>query len=498
MHRLVLAVTATCAAVFSLAAGVFSEADPNSVEAKIRREGQQSASVERVFRTLAVDIGPRLTASPAHKRAAEFIRAELASNNVANARLEPFRFGPGWELRRLDVELTEPRYMPLLAYAEAWSRATDGDVVAAAHYVGDKPAAELRALAPALRGAILLIQPPVTEFIRADRVQPDDSQKPPPPPSAEARAEFQARAKAAREFEEALREIGAAVLVKPSAGEHGTVFVIGDPRRGADAPTLTMAAEHYNMLVRLIQEKRAPVKLRVNVDARPVDTEQGQAYNVLAELPGRDAAVSDEVVMIGAHLDSWHTSEGATDNADGVATVVEAMRILSAIGVRPRRTIRAALWGGEEQGLLGSAAWVAEHLTGADDAVAREKFNLYLNVDAGTGPIYGWYTQLNDAARVMFDAWLAPLSDLGARGNVRRPIGASDHVSFVLADLPGFTAIQDYTRYDSRTHHTNMDTADRVTAADLSKAAMVMAVTAYQAAEAQDKMPRAKLQLPGR
>jgi carboxypeptidase Q len=497
-NRLHLGRCAAFATAFVLAVSGPARPDVNSIDARIRREGQQRTSAERVFRTLTLAIGPRLTASPAHKRAAEFIRDELRTSGLSDAHLEPFRFGPGWELQRFTIEMTAPRYMPLLAYPEAWSPGTKGVVEAPLQYVGDKSAAEVRGLGPSLRGAILLVQPPVADFVRADRPQPDDSMRAPAPPSADARAERAARAQEARDLENALRASGAAALVRPSPGEYGTVFVTGNPKRGDEPPALTMAGEHYNMLVRLAREEHTPVKLRVDVEARLVDADEGNAYNVVAELPGRDPSVRDEVVMIGAHLDSWHASVGATDNADGVATVVEAMRILAALGEPPRRTIRVALWGGEEQGLLGSSAWVAKHLMGADGAEAREKFDLYLNLDAGTGPIYGWYTQLNSGARAMFDRWLAPLSDLGARGNVNQPIGASDHVSFVAAGLPGFTAIQDYTHYDSHTHHTNMDTADRVDVADLSKAAVVLATIVYQAADAEEKVPRAKLQLPGR
>ena len=175
-------------------------------------------------------------------------------------------------------------------------------------------------------------------------------------------------------------------------------------------------------------QQNIPVKLRVNVQSTFYDADGGNAYNVIAELPGTDPALRDEVVMIGGHLDSWHTGVGATDNADGSTTVMEAMRILKAIGARPRRTIRVALWGGEEQGLLGSKAWVAQHLAGDANAAAREKFDVYFNIDNGTGPIYGWYLQNNEEVRPIFDGWLEPLKDLGARRNVIEPVGSTDHL----------------------------------------------------------------------
>jgi Zn-dependent M28 family amino/carboxypeptidase len=233
-----------------------------------------------------------------------------------------------------------------------------------------------------------------------------------------------------------------------------------------------------------------PVKLRVNVQAKFYDNDNGNAYNVLAELPGTDPVLRDEVVMIGGHLDSWHTGVGATDNADGATTIVEAMRILKAAGAQPRRTIRAALWGGEEQGMLGSKAWVAQHLAGDANRSPREDFDAYFNIDNGYGPIYGFYLQKLETARPLFDAWLQPLKAVGARRNVTEAIGSTDHLSFTDIDVPGFNPIQSYENYDIRTHHTNMDTNDRMDVIDLRQASVAMAWFAYQAAMSDRKVPR--------
>jgi carboxypeptidase Q len=288
---------------------------------------------------------------------------------------------------------------------------------------------------------------------------------------------------------QALRTAGAGVILKPSVGEHGTVFVTGRDGGPGAVPSVTLSAEHYNMIARLLG-KNIPVKLRVNVQSTFHDADSGSAYNVIAELPGTDPAVRDEVVMIGAHLDSWHTGVGATDNADGSTTVMEAMRILKTIGARPRRTIRVALWGGEEQGLLGSRAWVAQHLAGDANKAAREKFDVYFNIDNGSGPIYGFYLQNMEAVGKRFDGWLAPLRDLGARSNTIEPVGSTDHLSFIDAGVPGFNPVQDYVNYDIRTHHTNMDTVERLEEKDVQQAAIVMATFAYQAAMADQKIPR--------
>jgi Zn-dependent M28 family amino/carboxypeptidase len=183
--------------------------------------------------------------------------------------------------------------------------------------------------------------------------------------------------------------------------------------------------------------------------------------------------------MLGAHLDSWHTGVGATDNADGAAVVMEAMRILKATGLQPRRTIRVALWAAEEEGLLGSRAWVRQHLP---DTGPRDKVSVYLNIDPGKGPIYGWYMENNDEARTIFDAWMAPFADLGGLKNVRQGIGNTDHLSFIAAGVPGFNPIQDYTDYDVREHHTNADTPERIKVDDLKQNAIVLASFIYHAA----------------
>jgi Zn-dependent M28 family amino/carboxypeptidase len=232
-----------------------------------------------------------------------------------------------------------------------------------------------------------------------------------------------------------------------------------------------------------------PVKLRVNLRSRYLEADRN-GYNVIAELPGVDPALKDEVVMIGAHLDSYHSAPGATDNADGSAIALEAMRILAAAGAKPRRTIRMALWGGEEEGLLGSREYVRRHLAGDANAAARERFSVYFNIDPGTGPIYGWFLQGQEEVRPVMDAWLDPFKDLGARRNVSQNIGNTDHLSFTAIGLPGFNPVQDYGDYDVRTHHTNVDTYERVREADLKQAAIVLASFAYHAAMRNEKFPR--------
>jgi len=467
--------------------------------AKIRTEGLEHSQVAPVFEMLTVNIGPRLTASPAHKRAAEWARDRLASYGLSNARLEPWKFGRGWTLEKLTIDLVEPRYLPLIGYADGWSSSTSNEVVAMPVFIGGKTPEELAAMAPQLKGAIVMTQQVLTNFVRKDRPQPSE---PDYVPLSAAYATSVGRSNAPPRGEtpqqrnqrvtDALRAAGAAVILKPSTGEHGTVFVTGRDGGPGAVPSVTLSAEHYNMIAHYL-EQNIPVKLRVNVQTKFYDADGGNAFNVLAELPGTDPVLRDEVVMIGAHLDSWHTGVGATDNADGSTTVMEAMRILTAIGARPRRTIRVALWAGEEQGLLGSKAWVTEHLAGPANAAAREKFDAYYNIDNGTGKIYGWFLQNQEEIRPIFDSWLEPLKSLGARRNVGEPVGSTDHLSFIDAGVPGFNPIQDYGNYDIRTHHTNMDTVDRLDVNDIRQAAIVMATFAYQSAMTDRKLPRPAL-----
>ena len=435
--------------------------------ARMHSEAFEHSQAQAVFDMLTVTIGPRLTASPAYRRAAEWTRDRLASYGLENARLEPWQFGRGWTLEKLTVEMIEPRYLALVGYADGWASSTSGEIAAAPVFIGGKSPEEVEALRSKLKGAIVLTQLAMTNFVRADRPQPSD---PAYVPLSAAYATGVGRGRApapppgptpAGRIAKSLREAGAAVLVKPSRGEHGTVFVTGRDEGPGAVPSVTLSAEHYNLIVQML-EQNVPVKLRINLQSKYFDDDGVKAYNVLAELAGADPAVRDEVVMIGAHLDSWHTGTGATDNADGVTTVMEAMRILKVIAARPRRTIRVALWGGEEQGLVGSRAWVKQHLAGPENAATREKFDVYLNIDNGTGPIYGWYLENREALLSLFDQWLKPLRQFGARRNILEPIGATDHVSFNEVGVPGFNPIQDYTNYDTRTHHTNMDTAGRV------------------------------------
>jgi carboxypeptidase Q len=474
-----------------------------AIIAKIKDEGLNHSQAWALFTMLVDEIGPRLTGSPAHRRAADYMRDMAERFGLSDAHLEPWEFGRGWVLDKLTIEMVEPRYMPLIGYAEAWSPSTAGEVLAPALDLAGKSADQIEAMRAGLRGAAVLQQPIVTTFITADRIQPTavpDLPGPAAPAATRAlgpasagggrqgRGGRSGAAAEARRITAAIAAGGASVLLKPSRGTDGTVFVQAATREtpGDTLPKMVLAGEHYNMIARLLA-RNVPVKLRVNVQAHLTDDRQ--SYNVIAEIPGTDPALRDQVVMLGAHLDSWHAGTGATDNADGAAAVLEAFRILKAIGVRPRRTLRLALWSGEEEGLLGSRAWVQAHLAGDAHRAEREAMDVYFNIDPGKGPIYGWYLQDNDAVRPIFDAWLAPFLGMGAVRNVRQGIGSTDHVSFIAAGVPAFNPVQDYVDYDVRLHHTNADTAEHVRLEDLEQNAIILAAFVYHAAMRDGRIP---------
>ena len=462
--------------------------------AKIRAEGFENSRVLEVFNHLTNVIGPRLTNSPGYYEAVEWTRDKMIEWGFEEVHLEPWEFGRGWSLERFSVEMLEPRYLPMIGFPKGWSASTQGRLVAEPIMLGGKSAAELQLFENRLGGAIVLTRPIETNFIREDRPQPqmEDRLTPPGPSSSRTSAE-QAERDRRQELQRMLTEVTrrgrAGVTLEPTRGEHGTLFVTGrDPGEGA-VPSVVLAGEHYNLIARLL-EQQIPVTLAVEVTGTYYDDDTN-AYNIIGEIKGVDPEVGDEVVMVGAHLDSWHTGTGATDNADGSSIVMEALRILKALDVRPRRTIRVALWGGEEQGLLGSREYVRHHLEGDDNEMAHEKFSVYYNLDNGFAPIYGFYMEANEAAREIMEDWLEPFDDLGANISTMAKIGATDHLSFIAAGLSGFQAIHDYTGYDVRTHHTNMDTFERVQEEDLKQAAVVMASILYHSAMRDGRMPRA-------
>ena len=484
------------------AALVAQEPVDAAMNARIRAEGLDRSQVSGLFDTLATVIGPRLTGGVAYLRAANFAKQKLTEYGTRNPRLESWPFGRGWQLDKFTFEMIEPRYMPLLGFPEAWSAETNGELLVHPQLTAGKTLAEVQAMAATLKNGLVMTQPIMTNFIVSDRVQPTDANAPAATPPTN-RRDYCAPANPgggggagggranqnpdAQRIAQIINEAGPAVRLTSTRGLHGSLFLQGGRYSApARSTNIVVAAEHYNMIARLL-ENRVPVTLRVNVKSRLTTTDTN-GYNIIAEIPGTDPQLRDEVVMAGAHLDSWHSALGAADNADGAAVMLEVARILKAVGVQPRRTIRIALWGGEEEGLLGSCAWVNQNLKA--DSVGRQKLSLYLNMDPGTGPVYGFYMEGSEAAKNIFDAWLEPFRDLGYRKNLISGIGNTDHLSFIAQGVPAFNPIQDYTDYDTRIHHTNWDTPERVPVKDLKSASVIYASILYHAAMRDARFPR--------
>jgi hypothetical protein len=491
---------------------------------RIRDEGLSNSKVVETVEYLTDVIGPRVTGSPQMKQANDWTRERLASWGLANARLEGWNFGRGWSLERATVQMITPTPATLTAVPRAFTPGTDGPRRGKVVKVKIDTEADAEKYRGQLAGRIVLVgdprpigNPDKAQFTRYtdqeldELAQFDVAPRRRTPYDRDELARRLRLQRALRPFFSAEKAL-AVIEVSPTDGGVVVVGRGGSFVKGEDpgVPSLVMAAEQYNRLARLV-DRGLDVELELDVAARFHD-ESPTAYNTLAEIPGTDK--SGEVVMIGAHLDSWHAATGATDNAAGSAVVMEAMRILRALDVRPRRTIRVALWSGEEQGLLGSRAYVTEHF-GSRPAVAPEERDLpsflrrdagpvtakpdhaklaaYFNIDNGTGRIRGIYAERNAAVAPIFEAWLAPLRDLGATTVTLRPTRGTDHVSFDSIGLPGFQFIQDEADYDTRTHHTNLDGFDRLQKADLMQAAVVMAAFAYDAAMRPQPLPRRPL-----
>lgn len=482
---------AALAALATIATSVLANAQEpvdRAMIAKITAEANDHSKVGETFNYFVNIIGGRLAGSKAHKQSADYARAKLAEWGMKDSHLEAFPFGRGWELQQFTLEMTAPRYFPLTGFPEAWTPGTKGVVNAPAIYLGEKTAAEIEAMGDKLKGAIILAQKPQVAFIRKDRLQPAlsaEAVRSGAPPAE--RSEYTTPL---RTMEPILRKYGAAAVLRASQGEHGTFFVQGGQRTTPQdaTPSVVVVAEQYNMVVNALKGG-LPVQLKLALQTQ-FSSADTNSYNIIAEIPGTDPVIGKEVVLIGAHLDSWHSATGATDNADAVSAAMESMRILQALGVKPRRTIRIAIWSGEEEGLLGSAAYATEKYAGPANKAAFDNLSVYLNDDPGTGPTYGWYMENNEPAKAIFDAWLEPLKAQGTVKNVIGPIGNTDHLSFTKLGLPGFTAIKEYDTYDVREHHTNADFAERVSEAGLKQSAIVLATFAYHAAMRNEKIPR--------
>ncbi len=498
---------------------------------KIRREGTNNSKILPTLHVLTDVYGPRLTGSPNLKAAGEWAIEQMHAWGLKEGRLEPWDFArSGWTNERLAAHIVSPVKDALVAEALAWTPGTEGIVRAQAVQLTlpqrptrDVLTTHLAALKDVVKGKFVLVGVPqtvlvtfnapalrredadvVTQLNAAPAGPPQQNQQPQAqPPQAEKPAEPQPLTN--NQIQEQLNQFlvanGAVVRINDAGRDHGQIRAFNNAAYDVAKapPTVVMRNEDYGRIWRLLTDKRS-VELEFDIVNR-THPEGRTSYNVVAEIPGSDKA--DEVVMLGGHLDSWHAATGATDNAIGCAVTMEAARILVTIGVQPRRTIRVALWSGEEQGLLGSQAYVKEHFgTAEEPKPAHEKFAGYFNIDNGTGRTRGMTVFGPPAAGAILREVLAPFTDLGVLGATTtrsRQRGGTDHTSFNEAGLPGIGMLQDPIQYASYSWHTNLDTYERIVEDDVKKSAIAIAAAVYHLAMRDEQLPRfSKEEMPRR
>ncbi len=509
--RAYVRLAAVAAVAFSLAWAAAAQTDwlaPDpAVIGKFQGESSQHSHVMEVAGNLTDVYGPRLTNSPNIREAGEYAVKTLNSWGLANVHEEMWGpFGRGWSNELFEASEIAPRHFPLIAYPKAWTPGTNGPITADAIYARIEREEDFAFYRGRLRGMFVLTAPmrvveaqfeaPAHRFTDQELADLAQPRPPQPPPDKGARDRLRKQQEFNDKLVKFLTDEGAAAWLEPAPHDGGTMTVMtGGPRDPKAAPVLPRVAvdvEHYGRIFRTL-EKNIPVTLRINIASKFYDDNQ-DSFNIVAEIPGTDKA--DEVVMLGAHFDSWASGTGATDNAAGSAVVMEAMRILKACNAKMRRTVRLALWTGEEEGLLGSRAYVMEHFADRNTlALKPDDANLsaYFNVDNGTGKIRGVYLQDNEAVRPIFEKWMEPFRPEGMTTLSARSVGGTDHVSFDEAGLPGFQFIQDPIEYETRTHHTNMDVYERIQAADLKQMAAIVASFVYMTANADQLLPRKPL-----
>ncbi len=482
---------------------------------KIRREAQDRSQILSTLHVLTDVYGPRLTGSPNLKHAGEWAIAQMTSWGLTDTKLEPWNFGhPGWLNERLTAHLVSPATDALVGEVLAWTPSTNGVVRAAAFQLvppdrptADSLAAYLDTVGAKVKGqAVLIGRPQKVSVIfnpAARRLDEDeardrfDAVNPTPSPFANQRAQTPEGGRLTtnqinEQIDRFLVAQGAALRLNDAGRALGQIRAFNN--RTFDVakavPTIVLRNEDFGRISRLVADGRT-----VEIEAEIVNRsypEGTTAFNTIGEIRGTDKA--DEVVMLGAHLDSWHGATGATDNAIGCAVILEAARILKAVGVTPRRTIRVALWSGEEQGLLGSKAYVAEHFGGFESPTPEyEKLAGYVNIDSGTGRVRGLTVFGPPEAAAAVREAVAPLADLGVAGAITtnsRRTGGTDSTSFNAAGLPGIGTTLDPIEYQSATWHTNLDTYERIVEEDVKKSAIVIATTVYALAMRDEALPR--------
>ena len=527
-------VVCLCAMILCSFPSLWSQEKPEKVDletiTRIRYEGFRNSKVMDLASGLMDSIGERLTGSPNMKRANEWTRDQLTAMGLSNAHLESWGpFGRGWANQYVNVRMTSPDLVPLITYAKAWTPGTNGVVSGKCVRVTIDDKKDFDKYRGKLAGMIVMLGTdadvkPITEA-PYKRLTDDDLVKTgeyevPPDRVPSRLAEFRRRQQFVKDLNQFFADEKVLAVIDHSRGTAGggTVFVQsgGSYKVGetTTVPQLTMASEHWSRIARLLAQKKE-VTLELNVENKFYDDDPMQ-YDTIAEIPGTDK--KDEIVMLGAHLDSWHAGTGATDNGAGSIVMMEAVRILKALDIKPRRTIRIGLWSGEEEGLLGSQGYVEQHfgsrpamddpnMKGMPTLLRREagpvtvkpeqaKVSAYFNVDNGTGKIRGIYLQENASVAPIFEAWMKPFKDLGMTTISMRNTGGTDHLSFDAAGIPGFQFIQDPIEYETRTHHSNMDVYDRLQPDDLKQISVIVASFVYEAAMRDQMLPRKPIEAP--
>ncbi len=488
---------------------------------RIRDQGFRHSQVMDLAWHLTEGFGPRLTGSPQELEAHRWAEARFEEWGLQSW-LEAYDFGRSWMVERAQVRLLEPYVQPLEALPEAWSPGTDGPVRGRVVRATLESIEDLEEWNGKLEGAIVLLDDAATPtqidaelFQRWDEVHLEELEQYDIPGDRRDgwRQRRLERFKFWKRLAAFLEEEGVVATIEPSSRDNGIVRVTGnssnrEKERPLGVPALVMTTEHYNRLVRMLDREIEP-ELEIDVAVRWFE-EDGQGYNTIADMPGSDLA--DQIVMLGGHLDSWHTGTGATDNGGNCAVVMEALRILKDAGLKPRRTIRAALWSGEEQGYLGSREYVKRHFATRPETTDPEQLALpmfareqtwpievlpghatisaYFNIDNGGGQIRGIYAEENAAIVPVFEAWLEPFADLGANNVTMETTRGTDHQPFNWIGIPGFQFIQDDMDYTGRTHHSNIDTYDHLNPDDLKKSAVILASFIWHAASRDQLLPR--------
>jgi hypothetical protein len=525
------------AILLSCATAAWSQAQEKvdlDVISRIRNEGFHDSKVMELASGLMDSIGERLTGSPNMKRANEWTRDQLTAMGLSNAHLESWGpFGRGWANQYVNARMTAPDITALIVYSKAWTPGTNGVVSGKCIRANIEDKKDFDKYHGKLEGMIVIFGPdaevkpivdsPYKRLSDDDLAKTGEYQIPGERPPFRM-ADMLRRRQFTKDLNQFFADEKVLAVIDHSRGTAGggTVFVQsgGSYKSGetTTVPQLTMASEQWNRIARLLDQKK-DVTVELNVTNTFYDDDPMQ-YDTIAEIPGTDK--KDEIVMLGAHLDSWHSGTGATDNGAGTVVMMEAVRILKALdknfGIKPRRTIRIGLWSGEEEGLLGSQGYVEQHFgsrPSSDDPNMKDMPTLlrveagpvtvkpeqakvagYFNVDNGTGKIRGVYLQENGAVAPIFEAWMKPFKDLGMTTLTMRNTGGTDHLSFDAAGIPGFQFIQDPIEYETRTHHSNMDVYDRLQADDLKQAAVIVASFVYEAAMRDQMLPRKPIENP--